>query len=560
MTQKDLPMTASPSSNDALLAAPSTAPASGPAGAATTFEQHWRNATSRYPDHPFLVFSEPDHPTQQWSYAEFDELVARTAERLRGLGVRQGDGVHLALRNSPAFLALWLAVSRLGAWIVPVDPASSARDIASQLRRTRPRVGVYSHDRAEAYRAGAVDAGIDAQQLIGVHEDARDTQSGSALLAEQPLAAEVAAKPSPSDRLAIMFTSGTTSEPKGVVLTQRNYAYVAEQMSSIIALQSRHRWLVTLPLFHANAQFYCFGPAIVTGASVALTSAFSASRWLAQAAQLQVTHASLFAAPIRMILARRPQNAPRLQLEHVWFAQSLGEQHYQDFAELTGVPARQLYGMTETTAVVTADLGPEPGRDVIGAPLPGRDVLLLDPDTARPTAPGEPGVITVRGERGVDLFDGYLDTPEATARSFSSRGGQTWFSTGDLARADTSGVLRFVGRIDDVIKVAGENTSLTEIEAALAQAPGVLEVAVIAQPDPVRDVVPVAFVVPRDWDNPPSIDEFTAWALQNLTPASRPREWTLIRQLPRTSVGKLRRFQLTSAQDARQPDPERASV
>ncbi len=107
-----------------------------------------------------------------------------------------------------------------------------------------------------------------------------------------------------------MFTSGTTSEPKGVVLTQHNYAHVADTMSAIVGLRPEHRWLVTLPLFHANAQYYCIAPAIAVGASVALTSAFSASQWLRQARDLSATHASLFAAPIRMILARRPADAP----------------------------------------------------------------------------------------------------------------------------------------------------------------------------------------------------------------------------------------------------------
>jgi crotonobetaine/carnitine-CoA ligase len=106
------------------------------------------------------------------------------------------------------------------------------------------------------------------------------------------------------------------------------------------------------------------------------------------------------------------------------------------------------------------------------------------------------------------------------------------------------GALQFVGRADDVIKVAGENVSLTEVEAILAQAPGVLEVAVVPRPDEIRDVVPVAYIVARDQADPPDVDDLAEWAGRQLAPQARPREWHLIDSLPRTSVGKVRRFKI----------------
>jgi carnitine-CoA ligase len=113
-----------------------------------------------------------------------------------------------------------------------------------------------------------------------------------------------------------------------------------------------------------------------------------------------------------------------------------------------------------------------------------------------------------------------------------------------VARVSDDGALRFVGRRDDVIKVSGENVSLTEIEAILAQAPGVLECAVLGRPDPVRDTVPVAYVVPRDREHPPAAEDLAQWSAQNLAAPARPRDWHLIDELPRTSVGKVRPFKL----------------
>jgi carnitine-CoA ligase len=298
-------------------------------------------------------------------------------------------------------------------------------------------------------------------------------------------------------------------------------------------------------MFHANGQYYCFSPAIAVGASVALTAAFSASRWVDTATELGATHASLFAAPIRMILARTPDDTKPARLRHVWFAQSLGREHHRRFGELAGTLPRQLYGMTETIAIVTADRSDPPSHDVIGEPLPGRSVRLVDPASHEDVDPGAPGMILVAGERGVDLFAEYLDDPATTERTFlTDDRGTTWLLTGDLAVHTDGGALQFVGRADDVIKVAGENVSLTEVEAILAQAPGVLEVAVVARPEEIRDVVPVAYVVARDQGDPPTADELATWAARQLAPQARPREWHFIDALPRTSVGKVRRFKI----------------
>lgn len=508
-----------------------------------TFTSLWSAAVQDHRDRTFLLFRDVDGTVTSWTYGDFDDLVGRTAAQLVTLGVERGQPVHLCLRNCPAFLLIWLAVTRIGAWMVPVDPASTGRDIDNQVGRTHPVVGICSADRAEVYRSGVTGR---IEHIIELTETARDTEPGSPLLSPDPPSDPDPGQVEPEDRLAIMFTSGTTSEPKGVVLTQANYWSVATTMSGLAKLTEDSRWYVCLPLFHGNAQYYCFAPAIHVGGSVALTARFTASRWPHEAAELEATHASLFAAPIRMILARRREDAPALALRHVWFAQSLGEEHYRQFSRMCGVAPRQLYGMTETMAIVTADLRETPGPDSIGQVVPGRRVRLLAKGTARDVPEGDPGVITLLGERGGDIFDGYLDNPDANGVAFPEiEEGRAWFSTGDLARVRPDGQLVFVGRIDDVIKVSGENVSLTEVEAALAQAPGVLEVAVLAADDPIRDKVPIAFVVPRHAERPPSLDELTEWSTQHLPPQSRPRRWTIIDQLPRTSVGKIRRFKLS---------------
>lgn len=517
---------------------------SGDASGARTFADLWESALEKHGPSPFLVFSGTDEVVS-WTYAEFDRLVELTESALKDKGVRPGNAIHLCLKNCPGFIAVWLAAARIGAWIVPVDPHSSSRDIANQVRRTAPALGICAAERAGTYREGVGELPL---QIIELTETSEDLlKEGSALLGAAP--AESTAVVDPRQRLSIMFTSGTTSAPKGVELTQANYAYVGRAMAEAACLEAHHRWLVTLPLFHANAQYYCFASAIAVGASVALTARFSASRWVQQSLELDATHASLFAAPMRMILARTSEDQQRGRLQHVWFAQSLARRHHLEFAELAGCVPRQLYGMTETVAIVTHDRSEPPVHDQIGEVLGGRRAELRDPISLNPVDPGTPGIIALAGTRGEDLFVGYLDDEATTSRAFvTDDEGREWFLTGDLAVESSGGVWSFVGRVDDVIKVAGENVSLTEVEAAVAEAPGVLEAAVVPRDDETRDVVPIAYVVPRGKQVDLSPEALQDWAEKNLPPASRPREWNVIDELPRTSVGKLRRFKLAGNQ------------
>ncbi len=502
-----------------------------------TFAERWRRAVTAAGDRPFLVWEGSDGAARQWTYAEFDELATDVAAFLSSRGVQRATAVHVALSNSPAFVAIWLAAAMLGAALVPGDPEASARELAECLRRTRPAVGVGSARRMAAYRDAA--AGQPGLHVALVDEDdttlspVRPGRAGS--LPSTPA-------PDPGDRLAILFTSGTTSQPKGVVLTQANYAFTGDVMAAAASLGPGDRQLVVLPLFHANAQYYSFAAAISAGASVALISRFSASQFARQAARHQATHASLFAAPIRMILARSQGRPDGLRLRHCWFAQNLTGAQYDEIAALLGCRPRQLYGMTETGPAVITSHPLEAAADVMGTVTPGCRVELHDPDTGARAADGDVGEIVVGGERGREIFAGYLDDPQNTSKSFD--GG--WFRTGDLAYLDERGRFLFAGRRSDVLKVAGENVSIVEVEGVLATHPAVFEAAVVGEPDPVRDEVPVAYVVLRE-AAAVQADELMAWCAAALSPAKRPREIRFVPELPRTSVGKIRKFLLGKA-------------
>jgi crotonobetaine/carnitine-CoA ligase len=322
------------------------------------------------------------------------------------------------------------------------------------------------------------------------------------------------------------------------VISQANYAFAGKTMSEAAALNENDRHIVVLPLFHANAQYYSFASAIWAGASVALMHTFSASGFLSQAARHGATCASLFAAPLRMILARGGP-VDGVQLRHCWFAQNISDDQYATVVDWFGCQPRQLYGMTETIPAVLTDIADNPRPDSMGFVTDGCEVALHDAAGVE-TVDRDVGEIVVRGTAGVTLFTEYLGDPVTTTASFRGE----WFRTGDRASRDSSGRFFFDGRRSDVLKVAGENVSTVEVEAVLTAHPGVLEASVVGAPDEVRDEVPVGFVVPSDLQSPPTVEELFAWCESRLGKAKQPREITLLDELPRTSVGKIRKFLL----------------
>jgi carnitine-CoA ligase len=492
------------------------------------FGDVWADTVADTPDNLFLIFEGPTGTALEWSYGEFDSLVGRMATTLSNQGVGPGSAVHLALTNCPAFVAAWIASIRLGGWIVPSDPMGRTPELAAHIERTRPVVGLYATTREGDYLPAAR-----AMATIAIDEaDTELKQLGESVFTGWP-------RLSLRDRAAVMFTSGTTGRPKGVEITQANYAFAGRVMAEAASLEAHHRQLVVLPLFHANAQYYSFASAVWAGASVALMHTFSASRFLTQAARHRATHASLFAAPIRMILARGATPVDGVRLQHCWYAMNISDDQYQVLVELLGCHPRQLYGMTETIPAVLSDTTDDPMPSSMGWPTPGCVVDLHDASGAA-VAVGEVGEIVVGGEPGIALFAGYLDDPETTAASFDDG----WFRTGDRARRDVDGRYFFDGRRADVLKVAGENVSTVEVEQVLAAHPAVLEAAVIGMPDPVRDEVPVAFVVATDPARPPTVEELFDWCGQRLAKSKRPRDISFVDELPRTSVGKIRKFLL----------------
>jgi len=501
-----------------------------------------RGNAARHPDRPFLLFEREPGCVEKTAWAEMADRADRTAGALHRLGVVPGDRVNVHLSNCPEFYDLWFGAALLGAAIVPSNPLSTADELGYLLSHARCRLSVTEPGMlATAQRAAAGNLPVISSDENWVRPDDRVPPGPG---------------PEPADVLGVLYTSGTTSRPKGVLITHAAYLHVGDVVAGHLRLRPDDRQLVVLPLFHGNAQYYSSMPALVTGASIALSPRFTASRWAEQARVMDATVASLFAAPIRMILAQPPAEHDAAQrLRVVMFAQNITESQLDDFERRFGVPLIQLYGMTETVVPPTMNplYGERRGMS-IGRPVPTARLRIAD-RRGRDVAAGEPGELLVLGEPGATLMTGYLDDPDATADALQDG----WLHTGDTVRADGDGYLYFVDRRKDLIKRAGENVASTEVERVLNEHPAVFESAVIGIPDPVRDEAIHAVVVLRE-GAVLTVDELIGHCRERLARFKVPDSVEFTGSLPRTSVGKIQKHLLrrpVAADPAREGDAQR---
>ncbi len=340
-----------------------------------------------------------------------------------------------------------------------------------------------------------------------------------------------------------MYTSGTTSRPKGVMVTHANYLKAGATVADAIELQPSDRQFVVLPLFHGNAQYYSTMSALLRGASVALMDRFSASRYFDKCIEYDCTVASLFAAPMRMLLAQPTNPAHRDNLlRTVIFAQNLTEQQLSEWATRFNAPLCQLWGMTETMGPPLMNpLHGERRNRSIGKPIGDYRVSLVD-ENGDAVAAGEIGEITVSGIPGQTIMQGYFDNPQATADTI--RDG--WLYSGDSAYQDTEGYFHFVDRKKDMIKRAGENVSAGEVENVLLQHPAVFECAVVGVPDDIRDEAIVGVVVPHP-GQAVEARELIEFCAERLASFRVPQQIRFEAALPKTSVGKIQKHLIRQA-------------
>lgn len=465
------------------------------------------------------------------SWAALAARAGARAAALRAAGVAPGDRVAALLGNDPAFVELFHAAPLAGAILVPLNARLAPAELARQLADAEPRLlahgpgplaALASDTTACLGRAsGAAPALAPIEQLAG------------ALLRDEPADLELHAP------AALVYTSGTSGEPKGVVLSHANLLANAVGSALHLGTLPGERWLACLPLFHVGG-LAILARSVLTGGAVVLHERFDPDAVSRALDADGVALASLVPTMLARVLEARGERPPPPGLRAVLLGGAPAPAPLLERAAKAGWPLLPTYGMTEAgSQVATLPLGSPPRSDGGGLrPLPGTELRIAD-DRDRPIPPGVTGEIQVRGPT---VTSGYWRRPAASARALA--GG--WLHTGDLGALDEGGALRVLGRADDMLVTGGENVHPAEVEAALLAHPDVVDAGVAGVPDPAWGQRVAAWIVlaPGARADAGALER---WARGRLAGYKVPRAWRFVGALPRNAGGKLQRSALASA-------------
>ncbi|MFI7080350.1 AMP-binding protein, partial [Micromonospora sp. NPDC049903] len=472
------------------------------------------------------------------SYAELHARTGRIAGHLAQMRLQRGDRAAMLLGNCVELVESYFAITRTSAIGVPINPRVTETELAYLIEDSGARVIIT--DPAHVGMLAALRAARpDLRVVVTAPEGAIP-----GAVSYDTLATTTPALP-PRDDLGLddiawmLYTSGTTGRPKGVLSTQRNCLWsVAACYVPIPGLTAEDRVLWPLPLFHSLSHIACVLGVTAVGATARILDGYSAEEVL----RVLGEEDSTFLAGVPTVYHHLVQagrrtgfRAPSLRMCLVGGAVTTAALR-QSFEETFGAPLIDAYGSTETCGSITINW-PTGARveGSCGLPVPGLGVRVVDPTTGVDVPAGDEGEVWVRGP---SVMVGYHNQPEATAEAL--RDG--WYRTGDLARRDDAGYFTITGRIKELIIRGGENIHPGEVEEVLRRMPGVADVAVAGKPHEVLGEVPVAFLVPGPEGFDPA--ELIAQCRDRLSYFKVPEELYEIDRIPRTASGKITRHAL----------------
>jgi cyclohexanecarboxylate-CoA ligase len=506
-------------------------------------------AVARTPDKPAIVAYRADRPQpRRITFRELDLTVGRIAGALRSMGVGRGDAVAVQLPNWWEFVAVNLACTRVGATVNPLMPILRERELSFMLKISETKVFIVprsfrGHDFAKMAR-GLRDTVPTLKHVVVVDEEGPDAFERRMLGSGEALpAAATGQRPAllPDDPAVLMFTSGTTGEPKGVVHSSNTLLASVHAMAGRFGLTPDDVLMVVSPVAHMIGYAASVTLALRMGATMVLQDAWEPRQGVAAMAAEGVTFTAgtpPFLSDLCDVIAKAPARPARLRL-FLCAGAPIPPVLVKRAASEAGITVCAIWGMTEVLAATMT----EPERAAEKAPtsdgraFEGMEVRVVDLD-GNPLPAGKPGRLLVRGSM---RCLGYYKRP-----ALFRLDGEGWLDSGDLATMDAEGYIRITGRVKDVLIRGGENVPVLEIENLICEHPAVQAVAIVGFPDRRLGERAAAFVVLCEGADP-AVDLQAVQAFlaeKKVAKPYWPERVEIVKELPRTPTGKTQKFVL----------------
>jgi long-chain acyl-CoA synthetase len=489
------------------------------------------NAVAKYKDWPYIQFYE-----RTITYEEFGQGVNRLANALLKLGFKKGDFIHVLVQNSPETLMSYFAIHKIGAVAGPINGWWRAAEVQYLLNDSQGR-GLIIEDQYLPILNEIRGNCPDLEMVIEVSEKPQPDHIAFADLLKDGSDAPVTCISDENDTAYIFYTSGTTGNPKGVLLSHKSVLADVAGVTDFLRLEEGMTILVFLPLFHVNAMLtttFSLG----NGFQMVLRRAFSAGEFWEVVDKYRVQFWSAVPAVYQILLSdptRQKYDLSSLQFG-ICGAAPLTSETFHKFQDTFGIPIVEGYGLTEATCVST--LNPRDGvRKVgsIGLPLPGQIIKILD-EEGREAPHGEPGEICIGGDV---VMQGYYNRPDETAATIVDG----LLHTGDVGYMDEDGYIFIVDRIKDMIIRGGENIYPKEIDNLLATHPKIAEAATVGVQDKTMGEEVKVFVIPAD--DGLTEEDVIKFCQDNLAKFKVPRYVEILDQdFPRSPMGKVLKKEL----------------
>jgi fatty-acyl-CoA synthase len=487
-----------------------------------------------YPEGPFLKEEE----ARSFTNREFNQRVNRMAHAFTAWGVGKGDRVAVLMANTSEFLEIFFACAKTGAIMAPVNFRLAVPELTYIFRDCAPRVLVYSADFAA--KAVEVKASLPALPHCFRHggaagDDPLLAEAVAAFPVTEPILGEEVTL---ADPLFIMYTSGTTGDPKGAVLTHGNVLFGSINTVIGCGINRSYKSLVVAPLFHIGALGASALPILYAGGSLVLKGFYNAFEVIGLICREKINY--MFAVPVMFQLLTRTEEWEKADFSHIHFFIAGGAPMplpvIRKYQEEKGICFAQGYEMTETFRLTSLDLE----DSIRKAGSVGKEVLhvllrIVD-EQDREVEPGEAGEIIVKGP---NVFTGYWNKPAETRDA--TRGG--WFHTGDMGRRDEEGFIYIVGRKVEMIISSGENIYPAEVERVIQALPEVREAAAVGMPDRKKGEVVAAFVMLKEGAK--LTEEALLAAIRDrIAHFKLPKKIVFVEDFPRNSAGKILKKEL----------------